>query len=59
MKLFCKHIFEKTGTERDGGFLHKDGKITGGQCFIRCTCNKCNKIIWVRDSQDNKNEIKK
>lgn len=53
-QFFCKHEYEKTDTERYGGFLHKGGKIIGGRLFYRCKCISCSKLIFVYVREDSK-----
>ena len=48
-KIFCKHEWKKTGTERINGILN-GGEVTGGKLFIRCRCKKCDKLMYVEDS---------
>ena len=51
-EIFCKHEYEKIGTLRCGGFLHKGRRISCGQTYITSRCMKCKKTIQVRDKQD-------
>ena len=50
-QLFCKHIFEKTGTLREDG-IWRNGEATGGTFSYRLECTKCDKILMVRVTEE-------